>query len=236
MARKLPLYRKLYADLKKAIDDGKYPLGSLLPSENELSEKYGTTRATVRHSLKELMITGYITRRHGKGSIVAEPKKGLGILSIRGVTAAVGTTTLKTKIVSSTKKMKWPSNFFFNLSESDLEQGCLYFTRIRYVNNVPVLFEETFLTDKSLPSFVSIDLENKSLFSILKEKYKIEIKSGEQKIWAVQASDAISRLLKIKAGSPVLQMQRKLITDNDAVCLFSSLYCNTMEFYLHDYF
>jgi DNA-binding GntR family transcriptional regulator len=173
MARKVPLYKKLYADLKRSIDDGKYPVGSLLPSENELCEKYETTRATVRHSLKELMILGYITRRHGKGSIVAEPKKGLGILSIRGVTAAVGTTTLKTKIVKTIKRMKWPADFFYDLSEKEMELGCLFFTRIRYVNNVPVLYEETYLTDHSLSGFALLDLENKSLFGILKN---IELK------------------------------------------------------------
>lgn len=85
-----PLYKKLIDDLKKLIEDGKFKQGDLLPSENELCKSYKTTRPTVRQALAGLTNMGYITRHHGKGSIVSEPRRGLGILSVSGVTAGVG--------------------------------------------------------------------------------------------------------------------------------------------------
>ena len=100
----IPLYKKVIDDLKKSIDDGIYKKGDLLPSENDLCKTYNTTRVTVRQALSGLTNMGYITRKHGKGSIVTEPKKGLGILSFAGVTAGIGDQTLTTQILQKQAK------------------------------------------------------------------------------------------------------------------------------------
>lgn len=232
----VPLYRKLIDDLKKQMDEGKYKTGDLLPSENDLCRTYGTTRPTVRQALKDLTLSGHIVRHHGKGSIVAEPKMGLGILSISGVTAGIGDKDLKTEMLSKPKKDKWPDKFFFELSEDELSAGCISFSRLRYINNVPVLFEETFISNIKLPRFTSRNLENRSLFKTLNEHYNVEIKEGEQKIWAISADKNISKLLNLKNGSPVLHLKRKLKTNVKNLHIYSWLYANTDEYYLQDSF
>src|SRR3546814_13066231 len=95
--------------LKKQIDDGHYKKGDLLPSENDLCKSYGTTRPTVRQALGELTRMGYIIRQHGKGSIVSEPKSGLGILSLKGSTAGVGQKNLRTEMLVKSKRIAWQS-------------------------------------------------------------------------------------------------------------------------------
>ena len=230
------IYKRLYNDLKKSIDDGKYNIGDLLPSENDLCVTYNTTRLTVRHALRELIERGYIVRHHGKGSIVSERKNSLGILSIRGITAAVGEKNLKTSIINKPEIIIWPDDFFYELNEASRKAGCIFFTRLRYVNKIPIVYEETYITNISLPRFTNLNLENRSLFNTLKENYEIEVKGGEQKIWAVAADKNISKFLKVKISSPIVHMKRKLITNENNITIYSSLYCNTEEFYLQDYF
>lgn len=231
----VPLYRKLIADLRKDIDNGIYKKGDILPSENELCKTYKTTRPTVRQALSELMNSGYIVRRKGKGSIVNEPKKALGILSISGVTAGVGARNLKTLILQKPVKMPWPGDFPHDLSEMEKEAGCIYFSRIRYIRDVPVLYEETFIANL-LPHFTRRNLENKSLFKILRQFYDLEIKEGMQMISAIKAKKPFDNLLNVKAGSPIVHMKRKLRTNVKDLNLYSWLYCNTEEYYLEDYF
>lgn len=232
----IPLYRKLIDDLKKLIEDGKYKKGELLPSENELCKTYETTRPTVRQALAELTNMGYIVRQQGKGSIVAEPRRGLGILSVSGVTAGVGDQNLKTLILDKPVKQLWPPELLHQLTFEELNAGCIYFSRLRYINNVPILYEETFLTDISLPRFTSRNLENRSFLKVLKEHYNIEIVGGEQKIWAIAADKNRSKLLKLKQGSPIVHMKRKLKTNVRGLNIYSWLYCNTENYYLDDYF
>ena len=95
----IPQYRKLYEVLRKHISDGVYKEGDLLPSENELCQLFGMTRPTVRQSLSSLANDGYIRKHQGKGSIVHNLPREIGILSVSGTTSAVGTGILKQRLL-----------------------------------------------------------------------------------------------------------------------------------------
>ncbi|MES2455862.1 MAG: GntR family transcriptional regulator [Bacteroidota bacterium] len=231
-----PLYQKIIDDLKILIEKGIYKKGDLLPSENDLCKTYSTTRVTIRQALSALTISGHITRRHGKGSIVAEPKKGLGILSLRGVTAGVGDKSLTTSIVQKPVKQEWPADFFYDLEPEELAAGCIFFTRLRYLNDTPLLYEETFISNLSLNRFTSRNLENRSLFKILDEHYQVKVKEGQQKIWAINGDKNISKLLDVKTSHPLVHMKRRLQTNVKNLNIYSSLYCNTEDYFLQDYF
>ena len=71
-----PLHKKIYTDLKLAIDDLRYVEGELLPSENEICARYNTTRSTVRIALNKLADTGYIDTRKGKHRL--QTREGFG--------------------------------------------------------------------------------------------------------------------------------------------------------------
>jgi DNA-binding GntR family transcriptional regulator len=231
-----PLYQKVIDDLKLLMEKGAYKKGDLLPSENDLCKTYSTTRVTIRQALSALMNSGHITRRHGKGSIVSEPKNGLGILSLNGVTAGIGDKLLTTTILQKPAKQDWPADFFYELEEEELNEGCIFFTRLRYLNETPILYEETFITDLRLSRFTSRSLENRSLFKILDEHYQVKIKEGQQKIWAVNGDKEISKLLEVKTSHPLVHMKRRLQTNIKNLNIYSSLYCNTEDYFLQDHF
>ena len=67
-----PLYKQLEDQLKEEIDTGKRKAGSRLPTENELSTTYNVSRVTVRKALAGLSELGYLDRKSGKGTFVAE--------------------------------------------------------------------------------------------------------------------------------------------------------------------
>lgn len=66
------------AELAAAIAEGRYPVGSLLPTEFELCERHGLSRYAVRKALDELQELGLISRRKNVGTRVeaARPKPG----------------------------------------------------------------------------------------------------------------------------------------------------------------
>lgn len=63
-------YKAIYLELLADIQNGTYQMGSLLPTEAELSKRFLVNRHTVRRSLSMLMEEGYIERTPGKGSVV----------------------------------------------------------------------------------------------------------------------------------------------------------------------
>ncbi|MGB8453646.1 MAG: substrate-binding domain-containing protein [Anaerocolumna sp.] len=66
------LYEKIYNDILEGISTNKYPVGSLLPSESELSKAYNVSRITSKKALEMLAVRNIIIRKPGKGSYVLE--------------------------------------------------------------------------------------------------------------------------------------------------------------------
>ena len=226
----IPQYRKLYEILRKHISEGVYKEGDLLPSENELCQLYGMTRPTVRQSLSTLANDGYIIKHQGKGSIVHHLPREIGILSVSGTTSALCDRNLKTRITVKPILMKWPPDFMFPLTELEKESGCIYMERVRYLDDVPIFYDISFIASINLPRITSRLFENRSLFQILRDHYHIEIKGGVQRIKAIPANTKISRLLQMKKKQPVLHLERKLETNNPGLFLYSSIFCNTEKY------
>jgi GntR family transcriptional regulator/GntR family frlABCD operon transcriptional regulator len=226
----IPQYRRLYEILRKHILEEIYKEGDLLPSENELCSIYGMTRPTVRQALATLAIDGLIRKHQGKGSIVHQMPRDIGILSVSGTTSAVGDRNLKTLIIKKPVLMPWPQNFMFPVSELENESGCIYMERLRLLEDVPIFYDISYIGNINLPRITARQFENRSLFQILRDYYRVEIKGGEQRIKAIPASARISRFLKLKRNEPVLHLERKMETNISGLFVYSSIFCNTEKY------
>lgn len=233
MKSKIPQYRIVYETLRKHIENGTYKEGDILPSENELCAVHHVTRPTVRKSLDILSNEGFIKKRQGLGSVVQSKPKGIGILSLSGTTSAVGKDNLITRVVEKPIVKPWPDEFEFNLTDTERESGCIYFERVRYVNNVPIFYDISYLPNFNLPRFTSRSLENNSLFDILRQVYQIMVTGGEQRIKAILANETTQKYLQVDKQAPVLHLQRKLETSRIDFNIYSFLFCDTRE---HDLF
>lgn len=236
MVKPLPRYRKLYEIIRKHITDGVYGEGDLLPSENELCKLYGMTRPTVRQSLAALAHDGFIRKHQGKGSIVRTHRREIGILSVMGTTSAVGAGNLRTRMITKPVIRPWNENFMFPLTDLEKESGCIYFERLRLLEGKPIFYDISYIANINLPRITSRQLEDRSLFQILRDHYHVEIKGGEQRIKAIPASGKISRFLRIRRGEPVLHLERKMETNVPGLYLYSSIYCNTEKYSIYGTF
>lgn len=71
-----PHFADIARDLTEGIASGRYPVGSVLPTELELRDQYQTSRHTVRAALHELQQLGLVSRRKNAGTRVesAQPR------------------------------------------------------------------------------------------------------------------------------------------------------------------
>lgn len=224
---KTPRYKHLYEILRKHIIDGVYKKGDLLPSENELCRVHSITRPTVRHALDSLVRDGFIKKQQGKGSIVNSLPQGIGILSLKGTTTAIGFSNLKTKILTGPEIRAWDKSFMFPLSEIEIESGYIYMERLRILDGKPIFLDINYLPNINLPRFTSRSFENRSLFDILRKYYSIHVVGGEQKLKAIKANEHIGRYLHVRKGHPILHLERKIATNRVDYYFYSSIYCNT---------
>lgn len=67
--------RPLLADvvrvqLRQAILSGEFPLGTKLPNEEQLCDRFSVSRVTIREAVRGLIEDGYVVRRQGSGTYV----------------------------------------------------------------------------------------------------------------------------------------------------------------------
>src|SRR5712672_3080063 len=69
-----PLYLQLVRALKDEIVSGVHPVGSQLPTEEELCERFSVSRYTVREALRRLREDHLVSSRKGAGTTVVPPR------------------------------------------------------------------------------------------------------------------------------------------------------------------
>jgi len=176
--------------------------------------------------LEELLKEGFIERLHGKGSRVKERRQSLGLLNVKGFSEAVGE-NIKTLFLQKPIAGKWDSKIMIPLNDSDFASECIYFERIRFVGNEPVMLEENWFSGQVLPDFLDSEFIEGSFFKTLSKKYFIEITGSTQELRAELACEKNSDLLKISSGSPILHISVKFYTNNPKLNIYSELYCVT---------
>ncbi|GEL45337.1 GntR family transcriptional regulator [Cellulomonas hominis] len=199
-------YAWLKAVLVDHIDRRLAP-GDPVPSERELADGLDVSRMTARRALSELVAEGRIKRVPGRGSFVNEPTIRLPIqltsftndMQQRGYTS--GARTLDSGVVHADD---WLS------SNLDVPRGhpVLRIVRLRTADNQPVAIERVHLNADVVPGLEHVDLTNRSLYSVLADRYSIVFDGGRQSITARLVDPDDAGHLDLAAGSAVLHLVR----------------------------
>ncbi len=73
--RRIPKHRELFQAIRKDISTGVYQANKRLPSEHEFARRYGVSRPTVAHALRDLVQLGIVERRAGSGTYLRQHTK-----------------------------------------------------------------------------------------------------------------------------------------------------------------
>ena len=204
----LPLYAQVQAVLASSITSGSLALGARLPSEDSLVERFGVSRTTVRKTIQNLVDTGLLEIRRGKGTFVAQPKITQELTQLTGFVEdmeAVGRNPtarlLGKQIVAASQTVA---------RALAIRMGTLVvrIERVRLADGVPVSFDETYLPRAIGEKVMESDLEREPIFSLLEHKLNTPLVEAEYRLEAVAAESAVAEVLGISAGSPIFLIER----------------------------
>ena len=204
----LPYYEQLAELLRREIG-AKQAVGELypLPSENELAEQHGISRATVRHALDELEQEGWIYRQKGVGSFapVRRIEQDLTALVSTSEEMSLRGWPLVTRVLSVyqapaaahvARALELPS-------ESPIYAVC----RLRVVDDAPLSVQTNFLPAALCPKLEEADLTS-SLYRLLESRYGLRLWTGREILRARGATLHEAQLLGIREGMPVMYAER----------------------------
>jgi GntR family transcriptional regulator len=201
-----PLYIQIKDLLLSDILSGRLQPGQKIPTEFELSSTYGVSRITVRGAVLELVKSGHLVRRQGKGTFVYKPTPDENVpvnQSFTTVCRESGVVPGSEVIVNTLR----PAGQY-DISELELPEGSnvLYIERIRFANGSPVILEYNFFPEKfsALAHSLSDDV---SIYSLLENEYSIGRLKSVKRISIAKTDEYQSALLGKKNGTYVLYVR-----------------------------
>lgn len=202
----MPLYDRIIEFIMNDINNNVLKEGDRLPTEMELSRKFGVSRPTVRTALTKLVNEGYLNRVKGSGTYVTKPKllqestqfiesynqemKGKGLVP--------KTLVLEFRVVSVDESVA---------SRLNLKPGdkVIKVKRLRYAapyyEERPVVLTTVYIPYEAAPQIMSYDLEKQSLYDALKEN-NIYINKVERVLEVKLIFGKTAKLLEVKENSP----------------------------------
>ena len=199
---KSPLYTLIEENFRDLFLDGRLKTGETIPSEWELAEMYGVSRLTVRHAMDNLVRQGWLNRRHGVGTFVANPRVAEispSRLSFTEQMRAIGRTASSRQIGIQTLPATSEIAAHLHIQEGD---PVIEITRVRLADGEPMVFETSYLSQKRFPGLdESIDLSDKSLYEYLNTKYQTTIAAMDQTLEPVLMAESEAVHLETQAGA-----------------------------------
>ena len=208
-----PLYLQLQSLIQQAIDNGTLERGSALPAEREIAQYMKVSRVTVKRAISELVTGGMLVQRQGAGTFVAER-----------MVHKLDRLNSFSEVIESVDKH--PDSLWIERGiglASREEQARLMLPagtevvrmfRVRMADDTPVALEYAVVPRKYLDTPFDV---TGSLYEALARAGSRPVKAI-QKLRAVALEDNYADYLNIKAGSPVIVMERRgLLADDTPV-------------------
>ncbi len=198
-----PLYIQIKDRLLGDIQAGVLQPGQKIPTEFELSSAYGVSRITVRNAVLELVKTGHLVRRQGKGTYVYKPAHGENALINQSFTTVCAQSGIMpgSRIVVASIRTAGEDD----IKELKLSKGSkvLYMERVRYANGSPVVLEYNFLPERFAPVIHELK-DDMSLYSLLESRFKTGRLNSVKRICLSKTNAYQSGLLGVKKSTTVI--------------------------------
>src|SRR5262245_52961782 len=204
------LYLQVARALKEEIFGGVYPVGSQLPTEDELCERFSVSRYTVREALRRLREDNLVSSRQGAGTVVVPRHTSHAyahdVMSINDLVSwSVGRRFAieAIKMVAIDEKLAARSGLASG-EEWLAVRGFGYEEGVK----VPVCWAEYYIHRDFAAVGRLLPRHTGPIFPLIEDLFGLRIVEVHQEIGATLISPAVAGALKVKPGTPALEVRR----------------------------
>jgi len=217
-APRRPRYKTLAASLIQSIRTGQYPIGSLLPTEAELSVHFDVSRHTVRQALQRLQQMRLVESEHGIGSrVVGKASDNRYAMVLNGFSdfwRYVQETKIDILSITEADAQDAPA-CPTNYPTPDRWLVIEGLRTARALPREPVGWGKTFLHPEYRSLGKRTDRTDIPLWVRIERKFNRKLTVVHQEISAVEIPGKICRLLKVPSRSIGLQIARWYVDDRN---------------------
>ncbi len=228
----IPLYQQLSDEIKTQISEGKLKAGDRLMTEAEFSQQYEVSRITVRKAIELLVDEGYVMRRQGIGTFIAEKKLRRVVDSDNLVRSFSETSRMSGQEPSSDLlSVEWitPDASVQNHLRIGENEKALKIVRLRKIDGVPVMVETNYYSQKM--DFLLQSNLTGSTYEVFRQHGLIP-SHAVRSIQICFATTEEARLLGVKENQPLLLQSEETTDQNHQVLHYSKVVVNSQRYVL----
>ncbi len=204
----LPLHQQLKAAIEERILSGEWLPGAQVPSERELCEQYEISRITVRQALAALVMEGRLIRAQGRGTFVASPRIEQQLTQLTGFTQDMKARGKRpsARVLEAGSIVALP--MVARALRIKVGESVIMLKRLRLADGEPMAIETAYLPESCCHGLLKEKLAARSLYDILRKKYRLSPVRAVQQMEAIACPAAEAKLLGTRRGAPVLHIHR----------------------------
>ena len=216
---KKPLYLAVAEYLEQEILSGKFDVGDLFPTEQELCKRFDASRFTIREALKRLMELGLVVRRQGSGTrVVALERSENYIQELRTANDVIQYAENTRLSIINEEEISVDAGLT-NLLQSTLNET---WYKIECVGQLDqhknICLTSLYLIPKFSSISSQIDTHDGPVFELIEQSFGVSPHEVKVEIQAGAADTNHAKLLGTEVGSPILKIIRKYFDDRG--CLY----------------
>ena len=202
----IPLHHQVFRDLGAALDASEWRPGERMPTERELAARYGCSLITVRHALGELVREGRIERTRGRGTYVLQPRIDRDIAGSMSFAEEMKRRGLDPATRLVTGRIEPAGDTVAAALGIAATAPVVYLERVRLGGGEPLILEQARLPAERFPGLLAFDLERRSLYDILSERYATRIVRARESVEPVVLRSREAGLLDLPTRSLALRI------------------------------
>ena len=212
-------YLQVARTLRKEIVDGIYPVGSQLPTEHELCDRFEVSRYTVREALRRLRDDNLVSSRPRTGTLVvprpSSSSYAQDVMSIDDLLAfAAGAQFEIESNAMVTIDADLADRTGLGLGEQWL---AVRGYRRDAATGTPICRTEYYINRAFAAVGRMLQRHSGPIFPLIEDLYGVSITEVHQEITAISLPADLAALLQVDTGAPALQMQRSYTTSDGEV-------------------
>lgn len=210
-------YIQVARALRKDIVEGVYPVGSQLPTEHELCERFSVSRYTVREALRRLREDNLVSSRPRTGTLVV-PRSTTGSYDVMSINDLVAFATEARFAIESINMVTLDDEL---AARTGLDGGEEWLAvrgfRQSEGAGFPLCRTEYYINRAFAAVGRLLQRHTGPIFPLIEDLFGASIVEVHQEIAAVLIASDLADGLKIERGSPALEVRRTYKTSDGEV-------------------